>query len=525
MSSTVFNGTWGAFDNAGSNGIRVGIDYDWSTVTSTSTSATLTVWIWTQNKFAYNDAQRLTYSGGSISGTTDFTNNTGPTSGTTYDTPRFRATKTYTWTYSNYRDSPSTRTLTASLSLAFDGVTPTHTRTTDVPARPGVAPGQPGATSSPGDGSVSIGYSAPAELGTPTITDYQYSTDGANFYSNPSNPFSITGLANGTAYSVYVRATNGYYNSTSALVTSTPRTTPGAPTSVSSTPSNGSISVSYAAPTSDGGNAVSSYQYSTDSGANWATTPSNPFTLSGTNGTAITAYVRAVNDAGGGTSASTTSTPRTVPGAPTVSATPSNNALSISYGAPASNGGSAITSYEYSLDNVNYTATTSNPFSVSGTNGTAKTVYVRASNAAGTGAAGSATGTPSTTPSAPTSFAGSNTTFGQINLSWAAPSSNGGNAVTSYVLRNGSTVLQNSASTSYSHVSLSPNTSYSYTVTAVNAAGEGTAASVTITSLGGLSRVWNGSAWVVVLPQVWNGSAWVTAQARVWTGLEWKHAI
>ena len=524
MSSTVFNGTWGAFDNAGTNGIRVGIDYDWSTVTSTSTSATLTVWIWTQNKFAYDDEQLLTYSGGTISGTTRFQNNTGATTGTTNDLPRFRATKTYTWNYTNYRDSPSTRTLTASLSEVTGGPTPTHTRTTAVPARPGVTPGQPGATSSPGDGSVSIGYSAPAELGTPNITDYQHSTDGVNFYSNPSNPFPITGLANGTAYSVYVRATNGYYNSTSALVTSTPRTTPGAPTSLSRTENNGSITVSYVDATVTGGESIDRHEYSTNAGSSW-TTSTSPFTVNGTNGTAITVYIRAVNDAGGGTQASISGTPRTVPGAPTVSATPSNNALSISYGAPASNGGSNITSYEYSTDNVNYTATTSNPFSVSGTNGTAKTVYVRAVNAAGNSAAGSATGTPRTTPSAPTSFAGSNTTFGQINLSWAAPSSNGGNAVTSYVLRNGTTVLQNSASTSYSHVSLSPNTSYSYTVTAVNGAGEGTAASVTTTSLGGLSRVWNGSAWVVVLPQVWNGSAWVTAQARIWTGLEWKHAI
>jgi hypothetical protein len=130
-----------------------------------------------------------------------------------------------------------------------------------------------------------------------------------------------------------------------------------------------------------------------------------------------------------------------------------------------------------------------------------------------------------TVPSAPQSFAADTLTVGQIGLSWAAPASNGGATVTSYALRNGATLLQNTAATSYTHTGLSPYADYSYTVTAVNSAGEGTAASLTAKTIGGIFKVWNGSAWVVAFPKVWNGTSWVDSQARVWNGSQWSYGI
>jgi hypothetical protein len=130
-----------------------------------------------------------------------------------------------------------------------------------------------------------------------------------------------------------------------------------------------------------------------------------------------------------------------------------------------------------------------------------------------------------TVPSAPQSFAADTSTVGQIGLSWAAPASNGGAAVTSYALRNGATLLQNTAATSYTHTGLSPFQDYSYTVTAVNSAGEGAAASLTAKTIGGIFKVWNGSAWVVALPKVWNGTSWVDSQVRVWNGSQWSYGI
>jgi hypothetical protein len=93
------------------------------------------------------------------------------------------------------------------------------------------------------------------------------------------------------------------------------------------------------------------------------------------------------------------------------------------------------------------------------------------------------------------------------------------------VLRRGTTVLQDGTGTSYTETGLSPYTDYTYTVTAKNVAGEGTAAEITVKTIGGIAHIWNGSSYVTVLPKAWNGSAWVDAQARMWNGTEWKHGI
>jgi titin len=440
-------------------------------------------------------------------------------------------TVTYTYGAGEYGSSPGnfTGTITGLGSSTpldkgfYVGGPATHSWSLAIPARPGAVPSEPTSVSStPGNGSVSISFGAPS-TNDPATTSYQYSTDNASWVGVPSNPFPVSGT-NGTSLTVYVRALNAVGEGASASATSTPRTTPGA-LSFSAAPTNGNLLISYDAPGDNGGSAVTSYQYSTN-GSTYTTTPSNPFYVNGPNGTAITVYVRAVNVAGAGVATSVTETPRTTPGAPTsMASTPANGSISVSFGAPSDNGGNAVSSYQYSTDNVTYATVPSNPFSVAGTNGTALTVYVRAINAAGPGSPGNTTSTPRTVPSAPQSFAGDNTTFGQITLSWSAPSSNGGNAVSSYVLRTGSTVLQNTSATSYVHTGLSPYTDYSYTVTAANAAGEGTAASLTVKTMGGVAKVWNDTAWVTVLPKVYNGTVWVEAQARMWDGSEWKHGI
>jgi len=218
--------------------------------------------------------------------------------------------------------------------------------------------------------------------------------------------------------------------------------------------------------------------------------------------------------------------PAVAPYAPTASSSPYDGGITVTYGAPSYDGGSAISYYQYSTDDATWYTTPSNPFNVSGTNGVSLTVYVRAVNSDGlAGPSVSTSSTPRTVPSAPQSFSADTSTFGQITLSWSAPSSNGGSAVTSYVLRNGSTVLQNNGSTSYTHTGLSPYTDYSYTVTAANVAGESSASSLTAKTMGGVAKVWNGSSYVTVLPKVWNGSTWTEAQARMWNGTEWKHGI
>jgi hypothetical protein len=220
------------------------------------------------------------------------------------------------------------------------------------------------------------------------------------------------------------------------------------------------------------------------------------------------------------------------PSAPSASSSPYNGGITVTYGAPGDGGTGGVSYYQYSTNLVNWYTTPSNPFNVGGTNGSALTVYVRAVNAYGqAGSYTSTTSTPRTVPSAPTSFSANSSVFGQLTLSWGGPSSNGGESVDGYVLRTGSTVLQNSGATSYTHTGLAPYTDYSYTVTARNDAGEGAAASLTAKTLGGVAKVWNDTTWVTTLPKVWNGSTWLDSQARMYDGVgatedaKWKHGI
>src|SRR6185503_13829864 len=133
-------------------------------------------------------------------------------------------------------------------------------------------------------------------------------------------------------------------------------TVPGAPTGVSGLSRDHAVALSWNAPASDGGSAISGYRI-TPRIANGDTldpiyTPyaSTSYTVTGlTNGTAYTFAVAAVNGVGTGpdssASAAVTPTPATVPGAPSgVTATAQDASVSLSWTAPL-DGGASITGY------------------------------------------------------------------------------------------------------------------------------------------------------------------------------------
>lgn len=266
------------------------------------------------------------------------------------------------------------------------------------------------ASATPGKSSIIVRWTAPSSTGGTALTAYtvQYSTNGATWTTasgavKPSaTSYTISGLKNGTSYYVRVIAGNPVGSSpASARVSATPRTVQSAPRSAKVTPGNATITVRWAAPSSSGGATRTAYivQYSTN-GTTWKTASSKvkpsatSYAITGLkNGTRYYVRVIAVNAAGqSAPSTRVSTTPRTVPSKPRVTAAATaTGRVTISWSAP-SNGGAPITGYviqRYSGGKWRTVATvsaSSRSKTFTGlTVGSAYKYRVAAKNAAGTG--------------------------------------------------------------------------------------------------------------------------------------------
>ena len=290
-------------------------------------------------------------------------------------------------------------------SEASNSVTPTALTAPDAPT---------GVSATGGHEQATVNWTAPANNGGSAITSYRVTPFIGSTAQTPvsvpapATSKTITGLTGGTAYTFKVAAINaigtGPDSAASNSVTPTALTAPDAPTGVSATGGQEQATVNWTAPGNNGGSAITSYRVTPYIGTTAQTpvsvpAPANSKTITGlTGGTAYTFKVAAINAIGTGpdseASNSVTPTAPTAPGAPTaVSATAGVQQATVNWTAPASDGGSPITSYRVT---PYIGATAQTPVTVAApatsktitglTGGTAYTFKVAAINAVGTGA-------------------------------------------------------------------------------------------------------------------------------------------
>lgn len=285
------------------------------------------------------------------------------------------------------------------------------------PTGPGVALGNESAT---------LRWSAPSCTGGLPITSYtargEDNTTNTAISSQTvtASPASFSGLTPGDLYTFSVAANNADGQGAAASAAQIQAiTVPGLPTQVQAVGGNASATMSWDPPTYTGYSAVSSYTVGgTDTTTNQAvptqsgiTTTTASFTGLN-NGDSYTFWVAANNAAGAGNQAYTSPVvPASVPGPPqNVVGQAGNTFVSLSWSAPASNGGSALTGYSiqaYYAAGVNQGTTWGSPISapstsatVSGlTNGQAYYFAISAVNSVG---AGPPTDSATLTPEAPT---------------------------------------------------------------------------------------------------------------------------
>ena len=381
------------------------------------------------------------------------------------------------------------------------------------------APGAPTGLTATASGTTAIdlSWSAPGSTGGSAITGYkiEVSSDGGSSWSdlvantsNTTTTYAHTGLASGDTrhYRVSAINTNGTGVPSNVDSATTGTSVPGAPTGLTATASGTTaIDLSWSAPGSTGGSAITGYkiEVSSDGGSSWSDLVANTSNTTTTyahtglaSGDTRHYRVSAINTNGTGVPSNVDSatTGTSVPGAPTgLTATASGTtAIDLSWSAPGSTGGSAITGYKIEVssdggsswsDLVANTSNTTTTYAHTGlASGDTRHYRVSAINTNGTGVPSnvdSAT-TGTSVPGAPTGLTATASGATQIDLSWSAPASTGGSAITGYrieVSPNGTSgwtdqvANTNSTATTYAHTGLAAGDTRHYRVSAINAVG------------------------------------------------------
>ena len=289
---------------------------------------------------------------------------------------------------------------------------------------------------------------------------------------------------------------------------------PGPPTGVTAKADQAAntIAITWTAPASDGGSAITRYtvtkHYMKDGAAATkdfdAAATANSLMIPPTGstdmlpkGVSFTFTVSATNSAGTGPASDPSAAvvieeDPTVPGVPTnleATANQAANTITLTWDAPADNGGATITSYSVMMNGRTQRPVTATNFTASRLTAGTYTFTVAATNSVGTGApTGSKAAvidpdpivTPPPTPGAPSAptnvEAIANQDTNIITVTWGAPTNDGGARITSYSVKMNGAVQRPVTATNFTTSRL-PAGTYTFEVAAVNSRGTGPTAS------------------------------------------------
>jgi hypothetical protein len=294
------------------------------------------------------------------------------------------------------------------LQVYVNGQWSTHQKPTDIIAPSGATATNQGSGRAFNNGQASIAFTT-SELGGPASSYVVTSTPGSYTQTGTSSPIVVTGLQSNTSYTYTVAASNSYSSATSSASSAVTATTlPQAPTINSVTNGNLQASIAFTAGAT-GGSAITGFTVTSSPGNLTATGSSSPLVVTGlTSGTSytFTAVSTNTNGSSAASSASSSITAATVPDAPTIgTATQTGGTTAtLTFTAPANNGGSTITSYTATSSPGSVTSTLnqagSGTFNITGlTAATAYTFTVTATNDVGTSSASSSSNSITTSSS------------------------------------------------------------------------------------------------------------------------------
>ncbi len=350
-------------------------------------------------------------------------------------------------------------------------------------------PGAPTITAvTAADGQATVSFQAPTNTGGLPVLGYTVisNPDGITA-TGASSPLTVNGLTNGQAYTFTVEANNaaGTGPASAPYVNGVvPVGAPSAPTITGVQAGDGSATVTFSAPTNNGGSFISLYTITSAPGGIVATGSTSPITVTGlVDGQSYTFTMIANNEVKNSVNSDVSSpvVPVGPPSPPTITITQAGDAqVTVAFSVSTNNGGLPITQYTITSSPSGITASgSSSPIVVTGlTNGTPYTFTATAANAAGTSDPSAPSNSPVTPLGVPLAPSINSVTpgNGQVSIDFNEPSGDGGSNITQYTVTGipgGIIAVGNSSPLVVT--GLTNGQAYTFTIYAVNAQGAGPA--------------------------------------------------